>query len=320
MQGSPHFTQEASGSKGPGNGAGAARRSFLGLLARGMLAAAAGVMVIGAPGRPAAQDGPGVPAEVRQAMHEERETLAVRLSPEVVRVYAFDYELRTASRLSPVRARYLELAGTGCLPDPENASYTPLYGLFNWRSLPVTYRIDTLEAPSYLDPEDVRAAIRASFEAWDAEEIPAGQLFSEAADNVPADVVVRWTDMGAPFVSGFASLNIDFTTQEIVSAEILLNSEAGHPVDGFVTRWGILPPDCGWNPPPGFPNFDFVRDVQNVATHEVGHVLNLGHSYSLEKDIGQTMFWSTITHLAVKQTPGHGDRNGLRALYLQPGR
>ena len=57
-----------------------------------------------------------------------------------------------------------------------------------------------------------------------------------------------------------------------------------------------------------------------MATHEVGHVLNLGHVYSLDKDIGQTMFWSTITHEVAKRTPGQGDRSGLRALFLRPGR
>ena len=284
------------------------------------LIAIAAIVAVTAAGNPALNADSGMPEEVRQALHEERETLAIGVTPGRGRIYAFDYDSRSALNAGLARSRYLDLAGTGCFPDPENASWAPLYGSFNWRALPVSYRIDTSGAPSYLDPEELRAAIRRALDTWDAEEIPVGQLFNEVSPDSPADVVVRWQNLGFPSALGFTATSMDFTIQEPLSAEIVLNSDVDRRGDEWTDLWGLLPFDCGWNPPPDFPNFDFVRDVQSVVTHEVGHVLNLAHVYSLEKDIGQTMFWLNVSHETFKQSLGHGDRKGLKSLYSQAGR
>ena len=273
---------------------------------------AAGMLGLTASRLPPAQTDNKLSSEVRQAMAEGRESLQLWLSPSVVRTYAL--ETGRSAATNTLLQRYLELIGTGCMPDPDNASSTPLCGMFQWRDLPVTYKIDMTGAPAYLNPVEVKAAICRAFESWDAEEIPAGELFREVADDAEPDVKVVWRDLN-PSYAGFANLTVDFTIQEPVEAEIALNPNIAW-APGL--RWGFLPFDCGFNPPPGWPNLDTrIVDVQSVATHEIGHVLNLGHVTSAEKDIGQTMFFSIVAFSTYQHTPGNGDKNGLRGLFKQ---
>lgn len=270
--------------------------------------------------------GSDLPPEVQQAIANGEETLVLEVAPDVYRVYAFDYVFRTDLRFKPLQDRYLELAGTGCFPDPKTANWTPLFGLFSWQTLPVTYQIDLTNAPSYLhqkEVKEVKDAIRRAFSTWDAEEVPPGQFFQEVKGTSPAQIRVEWVNIPPElhfYVLGIAFIDIDFTQQEVVSGKILLNADIDLKGDPFFDHWGILPHDCGWDPPPSFPDIDFVYDIQSVMTHEIGHILNLGHVYSPEVDIGQTMLWIFSPYETFKQTLGQGDKKGLRFMYEVPGK
>ena len=52
-------------------------------------------------------------------------------------------------------------------------------------------------------------------------------------------------------------------------------------------------------------------DVQNIATHEIGHALNLGHV----SDKLQSMYPTSFAGETLKRTLGNGDKLGVSNLY-----
>ncbi|MFH1801492.1 MAG: matrixin family metalloprotease [archaeon] len=59
---------------------------------------------------------------------------------------------------------------------------------------------------------------------------------------------------------------------------------------------------------------DSVMDLQNIATHEIGHAFGLSDLYT-KKCVDQTMYGYSDYGETNKQTLGTGDINGIRALY-----
>ena len=52
-------------------------------------------------------------------------------------------------------------------------------------------------------------------------------------------------------------------------------------------------------------------DIQNLATHEIGHAINLGHV----GDRLQSMYPTSFAGETLKRTLGNGDKLGVDALY-----
>ena len=126
----------------------------------------------------------------------------------------------------------------------------------------MVYRLDNTFAPSA-----VRAsapdAITAGFEAWDA--VIAGDYFNVQRDDSAADAPVK---DGVNAV-GWARLNPKGT---LATAYTWTDAATGRVVESdvfFSTRhtWGVLS-GC---------NASSAYDIQNIGTHEAGHVLGLDH-------------------------------------------
>jgi hypothetical protein len=84
---------------------------------------------------------------------------------------------------------------------------------------------------------------------------------------------------------------------------------ANHEIGGFQTIFDSLD---GWSiGPDGDPT---TYDVQNVATHEWGHIAGLNH-VSRPEDACLTMYFRTGPEEIQQRTLGWGDKRGLDALY-----
>ncbi len=116
----------------------------------------------------------------------------------------------------------------------------------------------------------------------------------------PNQNTVRYAAAGAPEAQGAVAVTIvtyDRSTNSLLDADIILNGEHAF---GDVGAEGAAA------------NRD-AYDVQNVITHELGHLLGLGEDYEHEH---ATMFAYTRPRETCKRNPSVDDRIAIRALYF----
>jgi hypothetical protein len=95
----------------------------------------------------------------------------------------------------------------------------------------------------------------------------------------------------------------------LLAVTTLCMSTARHEIGGFETTFDSLD---GWSiGPDGNPA---TYDVENVATHEWGHIAGLDH-VSQPQDACLTMYFMTTPEETEQRTLGWGDKLGLDALY-----
>jgi hypothetical protein len=135
--------------------------------------------------------------------------------------------------------------------------------LLKWAQLPVHYFITNRDVPGVSAPQ-LQTAVASAFAAWS--NVPTAQLSAQFGGIVNADPVNRdgATVIGFEFqpdldrVLGATTHSIDSITGAIVESDIFLNS------------------NFSWSVASGGQAQRF--DVQSIATHEIGHLLGLGHS------------------------------------------
>ncbi|MDD5557797.1 MAG: matrixin family metalloprotease [bacterium] len=175
--------------------------------------------------------------------------------------------------------------------------------LLRWggEEMPIPYYIERGGAGDILDGSDIEA-IQSAFQTW--EHVATGRvefqfagLIDAAAEEEIASVVM-WLDEEWPYDSSFVAktrLSYDPRDGRILRAEILLN--------GRDYRWST-DGDSG------------ALDVQNVATHEVGHFIGLRDSAAG----GQAMFEYILLGETGKRYLSDADIDGVRANYPLAGR
>ncbi len=183
-------------------------------------------------------------------------------------------------------------------------SYTDGGDAVRWWGSCYQYSIHAEGAPG-LEFEVVQEAIRASFDVW---EEPACSYFyfEETAPSTCEEIgffqdrgnmnllvwrTADWVDQDhEPDAIALTSLTFDTVTGEVFDADIEFNAE-------FF--------DFGVN------GENTLADIQNTATHEIGHALGLGHS----DDPSATMYNSAIPGDTIKRDLNEDDISGLCALY-----
>lgn len=162
-------------------------------------------------------------------------------------------------------------------------------------------------------PEDFEDSLHTSFEVW--EEISGIDLrinFEGAASAASRDSrsTLRWVTEGwsslsfRPPSNALAVTLSSFSASsgEIVDADIYFNAE------NF--DWGVVESE---------EDFDLV-DVQNIATHEIGHLIGLDHSsvnyFETEPDLANaTMYYASGAGETSRRVPQIDDIRGVRSLY-----
>lgn len=166
-----------------------------------------------------------------------------------------------------------------------------------WKNLPVQYTINP-DNPQFLSDDFVISAISTSAETWD--KAIGKEIFNDeyiidttAVPNV-RDGKNTLGFILYPSASIIAGASVWTTPEgEIIEADVLFNT---------AFEWG----DATLNPE--------KMDLQNLATHELGHVLGLGDLYS-GSCRSVTMFAPSSYGQTQKRTLEKADITGLKKLY-----
>jgi len=173
-------------------------------------------------------------------------------------------------------------------------AYSYLASGVKWRTFPVTFAIDA--ANSHIDINAAKAAVRKAFAAIDALNQPPGVFFQETSNYAAAKIKFTWKFIDGPFKQlGYTTFSYRTDTKALTSATVTLDSG---------DKYFVSPTErCGGS--------GSLFDVQNIATHEIGHAINLGHV----SDKLQSMYPSSFAGETLKRTLGNGDIRGISNLY-----
>ncbi len=163
--------------------------------------------------------------------------------------------------------------------------------------------------------------IRAGFSAWTSIPGISLNIYEDAGsiDRIPTSgdrinsiawVRTAWRSLSfRPPSNALAVtlLSFDVATGEIAEADIYFNAQS--------FRWAVV----------DHPSEGNYIDVQNIATHEIGHFLGLDHSSEdlFETDDGladATMYYAASSGETSRRDPHQDDTNGILALYGEANR
>lgn len=177
----------------------------------------------------------------------------------------------------------------------DQAEFYRLLGL-QWTTVPVHYSINPVNSYG-LDANNVIGAVQAAFATWD--DWTATDLFeydsttTSSAADLDGQNSVFWGPISNTNVIAETTLWINRRSREIVETDIKMNS---------IQPWGISP------------DVENAFDIQNIITHESGHVCGLGDLYGRPSS-ELTMYGYSSPEEVKKNSLGQGDILGLQKLY-----
>ena len=176
-----------------------------------------------------------------------------------------------------------------------------------WKKVPVNYVIDPDNSDG-LTEEFVTSAISTSAETWD--DATVSELFN---DVHLIDYESSW-DINAP--DGRNELVFgDYPQDGVIAVTVIWGYFTGKPSNRRIVEFDILFDDTDyvWGDATN-PETPTVMDLQNIATHELGHGAGLGDLYS-SACAEETMYGYSDYSETKKRTLEQPDITGLQTLY-----
>ncbi|MEM3547358.1 MAG: matrixin family metalloprotease [Candidatus Bathyarchaeia archaeon] len=210
------------------------------------------------------------------------------------------------------RVVFIHYAKANAKPPAKETGYYKLIGA-KWKSFPVSLEVN----PSELDAEFVKKAIGLAAEEWDS----GAYSRSEGIDwyGVDPDLfndTISTTDKGYEDLA-WTSDKLDgkntllfgnYSTPGVIAVTILWYDRATKTIVEFDI---VFDTDYTWGNATGDPN---VMDLQNIATHELGHGVGLGDVYQ-STAYQETMYGYSDYGETSKRDLYIGDKTGITKLY-----
>ena len=186
----------------------------------------------------------------------------------------------------------------------EDEGYYKLLGA-KWKTLPVTYYIDP--TGSGLTGSFVTSAISTSAEEWDS--WTSSELFSDAYEVIDDG---SWDDTSDELDGRNELVFGDYSEDGVIAVCIVWGYFKGASGKGEVIEFDIMfDTDYTW----GDAELDStVMDLQNIATHELGHGVGLADLYN-EEAFEETMYGYSNEGEIKKRDLYIGDITGVAKLY-----
>lgn len=164
------------------------------------------------------------------------------------------------------------------------------------------YRINQKTFPQYLAASEIQAGIDSSFAAWD--NATSAALFTKLGT----------TDARPGFKDGVNTVGFGSVKNGVVAVASMWSNKSGAMIEFDVTlstrlAWATNP--AGGGDCQGLPA---AFDIQNIVTHEAGHVAGLADVYKAG-DNAQSMFGYAAPGELFKRTLASGDQAGLASVY-----
>jgi hypothetical protein len=179
-------------------------------------------------------------------------------------------------------------------PATDQAASYKLMGM-KWATFPIAYTLNPVNAYG-LTAADITRNVQAAFDAWD--KVTSKGLFVSGVATRQNDVF--WGPIEDRNVIAVTTVWYTRGTKQIVEADIELNS---------YLQWGI--DSDGETGPATLAN---AYDVQNIVTHEAGHVCGLADLYTARSS-ELTMYGYGALGETKKDSLELGDIAGLQKLY-----
>ena len=174
------------------------------------------------------------------------------------------------------------------------SAYSFMTAGVKWRTFPITFAVDPTN--SHMDATQAKDAIRKVFATYDAQINPTITNFKETTIFSSAQIKISWRPMDGPYGQlGYTSYSYRLDTKALISATIYFDS--GDRYFASSTE------RCSAS--------GNTFDLQNIATHEIGHSMNLGHV----SDRLQSMYPTSFAGETLKRSLGNGDKLGIKTLY-----